>query len=142
MQEDAMQIRHAHSQALAALARISLTLGVAGCIERTPPVDEPIADAEADAALDALLDGTLPPVTPDAAIFVDAVVTADAQSDAVVAADAGVMPLDAEVDMPPCSFIDRVENPEEFWACCEASGFPPGPCSPWGPPTPPSMVLA
>lgn len=140
-----MQTATAHAQALRALARISLTFAVAGCIEEPAANDAPddLADAAVDAAeFDALLDATLPPITPDAAIFVDALVDPDAPDgepaefdggDDAAIADAGAP--DAMVDCGPW------RDEPEFWECCAAHPMTQS-CNPWGPPMPPALVLA
>ena len=141
-----MQTAHAHAQALRALARVSLTFAVIGCIEDPAAFDPPTADAATDAALDAgdiddLLDATLPPITSDAEIFVDAIVDPDAPDAEPVGADEGVdaavadAGIDATVDCGP------FRDDPEFWACCDLHPMTQS-CNPWGPPMPPTFVLA
>lgn len=139
-----MHTTAAHTEALRALARISLTVMVVGCIE-DPRLDDPgDADPErADAATPEVEpDLALPPIVPDAAIFVDALVDGAVDSEPVEE-DAG---SDAETTDPADMAIADMAGPcipeefsdfEAFWACCEANGFPMGACTPWGPPTPP-----
>lgn len=141
-----MHTHAAHSQALRALARISLTVFAVGCVEDpsgTDPEALVLPDAELPdaAAPDAILDDAeLPPEVPDAEIFIDALV--DGEVDATpVEPDEGVdaAPVDmAIVDATPepCNRAD-FSNEESFWDCCQAHGFPLGACTPWGPPTPP-----
>ena len=143
-----MQTHAAHAQALRALARVSLTFAVVGCIEDPAAMDP--SPQTLDAAVDVDGDATLPPITPDAEIFVDAWVDDDLPDGAPAELDAGedaaiddAAIADAGVDGAADAMVDcgPWRDEPEFWACCDAHPMTQS-CNPWGPPMPPAFVLA
>lgn len=147
--EATMQTSHAHAQALRALARVSLTFAVMGCIEDPAAFDSPTADAALDAAIDAEvdtefdaeLDATLPPITPDAEIFVDALVDPEVPDGEPVELDAGPDALVADGSVDAMVDCGPWRDDPEFWECCDEHPMTQS-CNPWGPPMPPAFVLA
>lgn len=151
VEEVAMKTHVAHSKALRALARISLTVLAVGCIEDPSTADPGVVllpDAEqpdADIPDAILADAELPPEVPDAEIFVDAWVEGEVDA-TPVEADSGVDAEPGDMEVADMAVADAMTEPcnqedfsdfDSFWACCEEHGFPLGACTPWGPPTPP-----
>jgi len=115
-------------RALRAVANISLTIGLGGCIHEVPEVDPAAAPdvafmLEADSDLGAL------DAEPDADVAV------------VDAADADASVADGGADALVC----ENSGSREWAACCDAVEWDwrrvPS-CSAWGPPVPPTMEVA
>ena len=149
-----MTLQEIQDAAVQTAARIALTVGLVGCAE-DPHQPDPEPDLDVDAAMmsdasvadpDAeLADAELSDVEwpePDAALIADAIADpADGAAPDMIA-DAG--PTD---DIDCVNWSGAPDEPsweEAFEACCgdEPSESSPPLCSPWGPPTPPSMESA
>lgn len=141
-------------RALKAVANISLTIGLGGCIQNAPQfevdalaapdvafmVDSGLFEVDLGAAV---ADPDAAVADPDAAAGDAAweepdALAADAAPDAAEEAD--VMAADVGGDATMC-----VRGTPEWQACCEALGwdFHRDPaCAAWGPPVPPAMEVA
>lgn len=138
-----MTVNPAHRRALAAVSRITFTLGLAGCLQ---PVESPDpAPTELDqpdgepAAEEGLADAALTDADPG--VEVDADPHPDAMpEDLDDVADAGAGP-DAEGSDAPDATPLTCDPAEADWvACCDAIDWDPEQgCLAWGPPVPPRM---
>ncbi|MCA9538133.1 MAG: hypothetical protein KC620_04560 [Myxococcales bacterium] len=147
----------AHRQALRAVAGVTFTLGLVGCIEDVDSLADPVApgdlsEVDAEAQVDPDAEAFDAGADEDAEVdmsvwFEDARVLGDA-GDALpdAAGDEGVdAAVDASTELPtdPAQCLELMGRGdfEAYNACCEAFGWPPA-CIAWGPPVPPSMPEA
>ncbi|MCB9526671.1 MAG: hypothetical protein H6702_25290 [Myxococcales bacterium] len=128
----------AHRRALAAVSRITFTLGLAGCIQPVESPDPTPTDGDAPDG-EAWLDPDR--ALPDAGIEQDAAAHPDAlpedpddlgEADLGAAADGGAGPDATPLTCDPAA--------EDWVACCDAIDWDPEQgCLAWGPPVPPRM---